>query len=227
MAQEQAVNQRNHDARQVNSEHERSRTFSEERRTEQRIYRKACAATHERHQKQSQEALALVFERARTHERRHRAAETHNHRHESLARKPEETHEAICHKSRTRHVAGIFEERKAKEHEEDDRNERRYRLDTRTDAVRQKRYDNARSANLRQKFRHSVDKDSAEQNVEEIDERAADLHRKPEHQIHGDKEKRNSQDTVQEELIEFVGTGTLVRIVANHLHHDVACIRVA
>ena len=227
LSQKQTVKECNHDAHYIDGEHQVAGSLAEERRTEQRVYWESCAAAHERHQEQGQEALTLIFESTRSHKRRNGAAETHDHRDKSLSRKTEEPHEPIRDKCRAGHVARIFQERETQEHKEDDRDERRYRLDTGAEAVREERHDKSRSVNRFQKLREAVHEYASDQDVEEVDKRGAHRHGKPENEIHRHQEQRDTENTVQENLVELVGTRALVRVVANHLRHDVARIGVA
>ena len=121
--QEQTVSDGEQHTGEVKQEHHRARHLAEECRRKQCIHREACAAAHERYQEDGEEAFTLGFQHAGAHNGRHAATEAHHHRHEGTTGEPEETHESVCNESRAGHVTRVFQERKAQEHKEDDRNE--------------------------------------------------------------------------------------------------------
>ena len=206
LLQEQAVSDSEQHAGKVKQEHNRARHLAEECRRKQRIHREACAAAHERHQENGEEAFTLGFQHAGAHNARHAATEAHHHRHEGTTREPEETHEAVRNESRAGHVTRVFQERKAQEHEEDDRDEGRNRLNTGTDTVGENGRDKGGAAEyIAQQVAEAIHENRTEQHVKEINERRTDRHRNPEHQIHDDQENRESRPAVQKNGIQFVG----------------------
>ena len=180
--QEQTVSDGEQHTGEVKQEHHRARHLAEECRRKQCIHREACAAAHERHQEDGEEAFTLGFQHAGAHNGRHAATEAHHHRHEGTTGEPEESHETVCNESRAGHVTRVFEERKAQEHEEDDRDECRNRLDTGTDTVGENCRDKGGAAEyIAQQVAKAIHENRTEQHVKEINERRTDRHRNPEH----------------------------------------------
>ena len=173
-----------HDARDVDHEDHLAGVFGTERGGEENPDRKLGAAAHERRHEDGQEPVAFRFQDARRHDGRNRAAESDEHRHERLAGKPDPAHETVHHERRARHVAGVFENRQAQEHESDRRQERGHRLERGTDAVGYYRDQPLRSVEFREKFRAAAHEKRVTRYVEEIDERASDDLRHPEDEIH-------------------------------------------
>ena len=218
LLQEEAVGNGEQHASEVKQEHDRARHFAKECRREQRIHREASAAAHERHQENGKEAFTLGFQHARAHNARHAATEAHHHRHEGTTREPEESHEAVRDESRAGHVTRVFEERKAQEHEEDDRNEGRNRLDTGTDTVSENgRHKARRMENIRKHVAEAIHENRTEQSVKEINECRTNRHRNPEHQIHDDQENRECSPTVQKYGVKLVRESFLGTLLHNSL----------
>ena len=197
-AKNQAVHDRKENARKVEGKHDCPCLRSEECSRKQRIHRKASAAAHERYKENRKETFTLGFEHTRTHNARHPATKANHHRHKCTARESEESHKAVRDKSGTSHVTRVFQERKAEEHEEDDRNESRDRLDTGTDTIGENCRHKARSVeHIREQIAKAIHKDSAKEHVKEINESRTDRHCNPEDQVHDQEENRERSPAVQ------------------------------
>ena len=217
-AKNQAVHDRKEYTREVEGKHHRPCLRSKECSCKQRIHREASAAAHERHEENREESFTLGFEHARAHNARHAATKANHHRHECTTRESEESHKAVCHKSGTCHVTRVFQERKAKEHEEDDRNERRHRLDTGTDTIGEDcRHKARRMEHIREQVAKAIHKDSAKQHVKEINESRTDRHCNPEDQVHDQEENRERSPTVQKHGVKLIGPGSLRTVRKNRL----------
>ena len=230
-AKNQAIDDCKENARKVEGKHHRPGLRSEECSRKQRIHRKASAAAHERHKENREETFTLGFEHARTHNARHAATKADHHRHKRTTRQTEESHKAVRDKRRTRHVARVFQERKAKEHEENDRDERRNRLDTGTHTVCQNCGHKARRMqHIREHVAKAIHENGTKQHVKEINERATDCHGNPEHQIHRQEENRERSPAIQEHRIDLVRPSSLCtarknRLACDFVSHAVARIR--
>ena len=217
-AKNQAVHDRKEYTREVEGKHYRPCLRSEERCRKQRIHREASAAAHERHKENREETFTLGFEHARAHNARHAATKANHHRHKRTARESEESHKAICNKRRASHVARVFQERKAEEHEEDDRDECRNRLDTGTDTIGEDcRHKARRMEHIRKQVAKAIHKDSAKQHVKEINESRTDRHCNPEDQVHDQEENRERSPTVQKHGVKLIGPGSLGTVRKNRL----------
>ena len=217
-AKNQAVHDRKENAREVEGKHDRPCLRSKECSCKQRIHREASAAAHERHEENREESFTLGFKHARAHNARHATTKANHHRHECTARKSEESHKAVRDKSRTCHVTRVFQERKAEEHEEDDRDERRDSLDTGTDTIGEDcRHKARRMEHIREQVAKAIHKDSAKQHVKEINERRTDRDGHPEDQVHHQEENRERSPTVQKHGVKLIGPGSLRTVRKNRL----------
>ncbi|OPZ66757.1 MAG: hypothetical protein BWY83_02808 [bacterium ADurb.Bin478] len=100
-----------------------SAVIRKEHRREHRIHRQPRAAGHQRHQEDGHQTVTGTLQRARGHDGRHGAAESHDHGNKGFSRQTDLLHKAVHDKGRTGHIAGILQHRKHEEHDADDGNE--------------------------------------------------------------------------------------------------------
>ena len=189
----------------IEQEHEVLTIFRPESRGEQNVDRQASTAGHERSHQDRNNAVGSTIHRTGSHHGRNAAAEADEQRHEGLARKAESAHQAVHNERRASHVARVLKQREEEEEEEDDWNEGRDRLEAAADAVGQEDREPFRAADVRQEFREPVDHHAADQNVEEVNERAAQVLREQEHHVHDEKEDRQAEPAVKDNAVDLVG----------------------
>ena len=193
------------DADKVKAEHDVLPVVREKSRRKQHIHRQARPARHKRCHGNRHQAVAPVLERAGGHHGRHVAAEAHNQRHKAFARQADPAHKTIHHKSRARHIAGIFKHGKKKIQKADNRNKRGHGLNAAADAVGQEQIEPfGRTCALQQRF-EAVYKHRAEKLIEKIDKCAADVDGKHKHQIHHQQKNGNAQHAVEHNAVDALG----------------------
>ena len=202
MLQEQAREDGQDDAGEVDGEDHRAAGRAEEGRAEEGVDRQTRAAAHEGRHEDGEQTIAAVAQRARGHDGRHRAPEAHEHRHEGAARQSQETHEAVHHERRAGHVTGVLEQREAQEDEEDRRDEGHHRLDAHAQAVGQQRDEPGGQAAEGEHVAQAGDEEGVAQAVKEVDEAPADHLGEPEEEVHHQQEERDAQPAVQRDAIE-------------------------
>ena len=111
------------DADQVDREQHQSLVRREKGRDQQDVDRQPGAARHERDDQHGHQPVFSAFERARGHDGRNVAAETHQQRNERFAVQSDLVHQLVHDESRPRHVAGVFHQRDEKEQDQDVRQE--------------------------------------------------------------------------------------------------------
>ena len=84
---------------------------AKDRPRHQRIHRQLGAAGHKGCQHNGHTAVCVVFHGSRRHDRRRRAAKTHQHRHERLTRKANPTQQRVHDKRHAREIPSILEHR--------------------------------------------------------------------------------------------------------------------
>ena len=113
-------------------------------------------------------------------------------------------HQAVHHKGRPCHVAGIFQEGQEEIQAANDRDECRDDLQTATDPVRQQRRQPIRAVQSLQHCRQPIDEQQGPELIEKVDEDAPDVDREHEHQVHHAQEDGYAEQAVQHQLIDTV-----------------------
>ena len=209
------------DTDQIKAEDEERAASSEERRAKQHIDRKTGAAGHEGHHHDGHDAVRLTVHRTGGHDGGDAAAKAHDKRNERTARQTDGAHKAVHHESGAGHVTRVLKEGEEEEQAEDHRNEGGNRLNTAADTVRENRLQPARCTNAGKKLTETVNQHTAHENIEEVDKCAADVNRENEHQVHHEKEDRDAEPAVQNNLVDLIGDGRAhVTLVVQHLFAD-------
>jgi len=203
--QKEAGEDRHGDADRVEAEHDEPGVSCEEGGGEQRVYRQPCPARHERRHEARHEPVACAVERACGHDRGDRAPEADHHRDEGSSWESDAAHEPVHYVGGARHVTRVLEDRERDEHREDDRDEGRHGLDSRADAAGDERDEPLGRAERCEPGAEPVDEDGSEQDVEEVDEGAADKHGEPEDEVHHSEEDRERDDSVQYDAVDAFG----------------------
>jgi hypothetical protein len=193
------------DADEVEAEDQVLPADGEEGSGEQGIDGKPGAAGHERGHDDGHGPVALVLQRPRRHDRWHVAAEADDERHEGLPRQADGAHEPVHNEGGPGHVAGVLQRREEQEQATDDRDEGCDRLDAAADAVGEHGRQPVGAAEQAEQRGCAVDEDRAEEDVEEVDEGAADVDGHHEHRVHDDEEDRDAERPVQHQPVNPVG----------------------
>ena len=106
-----------------NPQHRRLPDLREEGPDDQHVNGQPRPATHERQHQDGHQAIPAVFQSPRGHDRRHRAAEAHQHGDEALSMQADLVHEPIHDERRPGHVAAVFQKRDGEKQQQDDRQE--------------------------------------------------------------------------------------------------------
>ncbi|OPY13819.1 MAG: hypothetical protein A4E69_01465 [Syntrophus sp. PtaB.Bin138] len=110
----------------------------EKSRNDERIDRQPGAATHERNHHHRRQPVPPVFQGSGCHDRRYGAAETDEHRDETLAVQPDFVHQTIHDEGRPGHVARIFQDRDGQKEQQNVRQKHDDPAHAADDAIHQK-----------------------------------------------------------------------------------------
>ena len=111
---QQPVEHAHDHAADVQPDHHQRRRVREEGGRKRRVDGELCGAGHEGREQNRHSPVALAGQRARGHDRRHRAAKADQHRHERPAGEPDLAQQLVHHERHTRHVSAVLQQQRKK-----------------------------------------------------------------------------------------------------------------
>ena len=173
------------------------------------------AGGHDRHT-----AVTLVLDGTGSHDTGNAAAGTNQNGDEALAGQTEAAEDTVHDEGDTGHVADVLQDGQQEEQNEHLGNEAQNSADTGDDAVHDQAVQPASNADGFQQAAQGVRDDLTEQNiVRPVGGKGADAdaavrnggaHRDGVHQPHDEREDRQSQDTVRDDLVDLIGGGQVL-----------------
>ncbi|CAJ1271356.1 hypothetical protein JRT4AKPX_JRT4AKP_05468 [Klebsiella pneumoniae] len=199
--QHQAGEDGHHNAQHIEREDRQRTVLTKEGGREDGEDRQPRAAGHKRRHHNGHQTLARRVKGAGAHHRRHVAAETDNQRDEGFPRQAEGLHQAIHHKGGARHVAGGLKGGEKQIHHADLRHQRQHGVDTAADPLGEEHGQPVREVQGVTQPLNAMHKDRDRAGIENRLQRAADVDRQQEHQVHDKEKNRQPEEAVEDHFV--------------------------
>ena len=126
MAESPCADDRERDAEYIETEQDEAGMMREKCRSQKDVDRKPAGAGHERNYQNCQQTALSRLDGPCRHNRRHIAAESHNHRDKRLSVQPHLVHHPVHNERRPRHISRILKQRNEKIEKQDVREENQH-----------------------------------------------------------------------------------------------------
>ena len=195
---QQPVEHAHDHAADVQPDHHQRRRVREEGSRKRRVDGEFCGAGHEGREQNRHAPVALAGQRARGHDRRHRAAKADQHRHERPAGEPDLAQQLVHHERDARHVPAVLQDGEEEEQRHDRGQEGQNRSDAHAHAVDQQGVHRRVDPEVRQRLVQQARQPVDPQREPVREQRADDVERQEERQQHHAQEDRDAEVLVRQ-----------------------------